>query len=281
MLPLVLVCACTHQRWHTELSQEDADANERSARRTMIGGRAFRDCALDPRPASGVRVELVDPMTNETLASDEADASGHFVLRSPYVEHRGARRELRAGSLRVRLPANAADQNFQAVLTVPCEAREGPTEVDDAPRGRVPLARAAATSTSDVIVHALTATVGSGPPPPVELDVTFELDSARLSSVSDAQLAQVAAALNSPGLAHARVVIHGYADALGSPQYNDVLSLRRAESVVRALVERFAVPARRLRAVGHGESAPRASNATPAGRALNRRVMLTLDPEPG
>ena len=35
----------------------------------------------------------------------------------------------------------------------------------------------------------------------------------RLSSVSDAQLAEVAAALNGPGLAHARVVIHGYADA--------------------------------------------------------------------
>jgi len=53
------------------------------------------------------------------------------------------------------------------------------------------------------------------------------------------------------------------------------LSRRRAESVRQALIER-GVPAERLEARGVGFLAPVASNATEAGRALNRRVELVL-----
>ena len=63
----------------------------------------------------------------------------------------------------------------------------------------------------------------------------------------------------------------GYTDATGSRQVNERLSLRRAEAV-RAFLVSAGVPADRLTARGYGPADPVASNATPAGRELNRRV---------
>jgi chemotaxis protein MotB len=57
------------------------------------------------------------------------------------------------------------------------------------------------------------------------------------------------------------------------------LSVARAVNVVRFLQEKANVPARRLVAAGYGETHPVASNATPKGRARNRRIELLLIPE--
>jgi chemotaxis protein MotB len=57
------------------------------------------------------------------------------------------------------------------------------------------------------------------------------------------------------------------------------LSVARAVNVVRFLQETAKVPARRLVASGHGETRPVASNATPKGRARNRRIELLLVPD--
>ncbi|MBN1208905.1 MAG: flagellar motor protein MotB [Myxococcaceae bacterium] len=57
------------------------------------------------------------------------------------------------------------------------------------------------------------------------------------------------------------------------------LSVARAVNVVRFLQEKAKVPARRLVAAGYGEAHPVASNATPKGRARNRRIEILLIPE--
>ncbi|MBF5045143.1 OmpA family protein [Aggregicoccus sp. 17bor-14] len=57
------------------------------------------------------------------------------------------------------------------------------------------------------------------------------------------------------------------------------LSVARAVNVVRFLGEKAGVPQRRLVATGHGEYEPVASNATPQGRARNRRIEILLTPE--
>ena len=54
----------------------------------------------------------------------------------------------------------------------------------------------------------------------------------------------------------------------------------RATRVVRILEER-GVPPERLVAISRGETTPRASNATPEGRARNRRIEITLQPVRG
>jgi chemotaxis protein MotB len=57
------------------------------------------------------------------------------------------------------------------------------------------------------------------------------------------------------------------------------LSVARAVNVVRFLQEKASVPARKLVAAGYGETHPVASNASPKGRARNRRIEILLIPE--
>ncbi len=110
------------------------------------------------------------------------------------------------------------------------------------------------------------------PPPRLVLrDVTFATGSATLTAEAEASLRGTAASvLTEPAI---RLEVAGYTDATGSRQVNERLSLRRAEAV-RAFLVSAGVPGDRLTARGYGPADPVASNATPAGRELNRRVEL-------
>lgn len=67
--------------------------------------------------------------------------------------------------------------------------------------------------------------------------------------------------------------ISGYTDSTGSDQYNDGLSLRRANAVRNYLVQ-HGVTSNRLDVSSYGERNPVADNATKEGRARNRRVEI-------
>ena len=73
----------------------------------------------------------------------------------------------------------------------------------------------------------------------------------------------------------ATVHIEGHTDADGDEALNMALSVGRAEAVVNALIQR-GVAADRLYAVGYGESAPIADNATAEGKHINRRIVVTV-----
>ncbi|RFC63916.1 MULTISPECIES: OmpA family protein [Mesorhizobium] len=73
------------------------------------------------------------------------------------------------------------------------------------------------------------------------------------------------------------VDINGHTDSTGSASYNQALSQRRASSVASYLTSRN-VDGRRLAINGFGDTRPIASNATPEGRAENRRVEIYLSP---
>jgi outer membrane protein OmpA-like peptidoglycan-associated protein len=70
-----------------------------------------------------------------------------------------------------------------------------------------------------------------------------------------------------------RIAVEGHTDSIGSEEYNEQLSLRRAEVVYRYLVNHGVDP-ERLEVVGYGESRPVASNEDAGGRAQNRRTEL-------
>ncbi|HEU4642978.1 MAG TPA: OmpA family protein [Gemmatimonadaceae bacterium] len=70
--------------------------------------------------------------------------------------------------------------------------------------------------------------------------------------------------------------LEGHTDSIGDAAANLELSRRRVEAAKRALVERHQVAPDRLTTAGFGKSRPIATNATPEGRARNRRVELTL-----
>lgn len=73
------------------------------------------------------------------------------------------------------------------------------------------------------------------------------------------------------------VNVEGHTDSTGSDQLNQDLSQRRAVSVASYLTS-HGVANQRLAAMGYGKTRPIADNGTPAGRAVNRRVEIILEP---
>jgi OOP family OmpA-OmpF porin len=67
-------------------------------------------------------------------------------------------------------------------------------------------------------------------------------------------------------------VIEGHSDNVGNSAYNLKLSQQRADSVVEYLVKEQKINASRLKAVGYGETRPRAYNTTSEGQQSNRRI---------
>lgn len=107
------------------------------------------------------------------------------------------------------------------------------------------------------------------------LAVNFRSGSSLLSADSKVQLDEVATkALNSKGYV---IEVSGFADTTGSVARNRVLSQRRADTVIRYLVENHSIPLRRIvTPYGYGESKPVAENNSRDGRAQNRRVEVKL-----
>jgi outer membrane protein OmpA-like peptidoglycan-associated protein len=102
--------------------------------------------------------------------------------------------------------------------------------------------------------------------------IYFDTDKAVLKPESRPTLEQIAKLLTSqPQL---NVFIVGHTDNQGAHEYNLDLSRRRAEAIAAELVKSFRIAQPRLRTAGLGFLAPVGSNASEAGRALNRRVEL-------
>lgn len=101
--------------------------------------------------------------------------------------------------------------------------------------------------------------------------VNFDFNSAEIGPASRPVLDQAADLLKENPSVDVRV--EGHTDAIGSEEYNQALSVRRAEAVYRYLVNRGVDP-ERFTVEGFGKSRPIASNDTESGRAQNRRVEL-------
>lgn len=104
-------------------------------------------------------------------------------------------------------------------------------------------------------------------------DVLFQTGSATLRPGAEAKLEPLADYLDANP--RVRVRIDGFTDSVGSDASNLVLSRNRARAVGTALTA-MGIDGRRLQMFGHGETSPVASNGTPAGRQLNRRVEVSL-----
>jgi outer membrane protein OmpA-like peptidoglycan-associated protein len=111
-------------------------------------------------------------------------------------------------------------------------------------------------------------------PSALGLPVQFAFDSARLMPQALAQLDALAEGIRRAD-AGVRVVIEGHTDAVGSPEYNQRLSLQRAQSVKTYLVGRHGIAPERLRVIGKGMSAP-IEGRNPFS-AENRRVEFRAD----
>lgn len=109
-------------------------------------------------------------------------------------------------------------------------------------------------------------------------NITFAISSATISSSFDPVLVDVARVLNKYD--KTTLLIEGHTDNTGAADYNQQLSLNRANSVRNRLLDQ-SVDARRVTTEGYGPSMPVADNNTEAGRQLNRRVELRIIPNEG
>jgi OOP family OmpA-OmpF porin len=102
--------------------------------------------------------------------------------------------------------------------------------------------------------------------------IYFDLDSHEIKPESDPTLQAIADMLNANE--SLKIYVVGHTDMTGQLDYNMELSLRRAESVVNALINTHGIAADRLQARGVGPLSPVSTNSTEEGRKLNRRVEL-------
>jgi outer membrane protein OmpA-like peptidoglycan-associated protein len=104
--------------------------------------------------------------------------------------------------------------------------------------------------------------------------VLFRSADSTLLSSAQVKLDQVAKALLA--VSERNIIVEGHTDSQGSESYNQGLSQRRADTVRDYLVQR-GYPADRIQARGKGKGSPIADNASPEGRANNRRVEIVIE----
>lgn len=119
------------------------------------------------------------------------------------------------------------------------------------------------------------------PPAPVMKTVTltadtyFDFDKYNLKPAGKEALDKLISEMGDIN-AIAKIKVVGYTDSIGTVQYNLGLSKRRANTVAKYL-EAHNVPASKIETIGMGKADPVASNKTAAGRAKNRRVVVTTE----
>ncbi len=102
-------------------------------------------------------------------------------------------------------------------------------------------------------------------------DMKFEFDSDKLKNESKPILDKVYKMLKADS--DLRIQINGHTDSIGTDQYNQNLSERRAKSAANYLVNK-GISRYRITCTGYGEDYPIDTNATEQGRARNRRVEI-------
>lgn len=104
--------------------------------------------------------------------------------------------------------------------------------------------------------------------------VLFQSAKSTLLPSAQVKLNQVAKALMS--VRERNIIVEGHTDSQGSESYNQGLSQRRADSVRDYLVQQ-GYPGDRIQSHGMGKGSPIANNASPEGRANNRRVEIVIE----
>ena len=108
--------------------------------------------------------------------------------------------------------------------------------------------------------------------PNIDLEITFDYNSANISQKSLPSVQALGRALSSPDLKGSTFIVAGHTDAAGGEAYNPDLSERRADSIKRYLVEKYSIAGPDLVTVGYGKS--KLKDPTQPLAEVNRRVQV-------
>jgi outer membrane protein OmpA-like peptidoglycan-associated protein len=261
--------------------------------------------AEDQREALSARRESarLDARTREADAAKSQAATARMAAASSQQETDAARSQAatarmaaasseqetdaaRSQAATARMAAASSQQETDAARSQAATARMAAAssqQETDAARSQAATARMAAASSEQeaaelqrqigvlqakVTDRGLIVTLG---------DVLFESGRADLREGSAGNLNKLVAFLDK--YPDRVVAIEGYTDSVGSEDYNQVLSQRRADSV-RSYLVRQGINSARLTASGMGKTDPVASNESANGRQQNRRVAVIINNSP-
>lgn len=105
-------------------------------------------------------------------------------------------------------------------------------------------------------------------------NLNFVFDTATLTPESKKEIEKIISQLFEMNIRS--LIIEGHTDSLGSDQYNQALSEKRAKAIKNILLDNLDLQEQQITAIGFGEARPIATNKTDAGRAKNRRVDLKV-----
>jgi outer membrane protein OmpA-like peptidoglycan-associated protein len=109
-------------------------------------------------------------------------------------------------------------------------------------------------------------------PPSIDLQISFEYDSDKLTPQGMLALQRLGSALKDPRLSQYRFKVAGHTDAKGTAEYNQKLSERRAKTVVKYLLSQYRLNAGSIQSVGYGES--QLADPSKPEDPINRRVQV-------
>jgi outer membrane protein OmpA-like peptidoglycan-associated protein len=249
---------------------------------------AYQSASVDPRVVRYAPVEL--EQARASLARAEAEYRDD--PRSDEVEHLAYLASRRADLALARATQRAADERIETASTerervlLEARTREAERARQDAERAAAvaaqqgTLAREAQERARELErqMQELQAKQSSRGLVVTLQDVVFDTGRAELRPGAYRTLQQLAQVLAQHP--ERRVRIEGFTDSTGSDELNRSLSERRAAAVRDALVG-LGVSPDRIDIRAFGEAFPVASNDTPAGRQLNRRVEILMSDSQG
>jgi outer membrane protein OmpA-like peptidoglycan-associated protein len=178
-------------------------------------------------------------------------------------QRKGLAEEREAMRLQSRtLEADAANNRANVAQA---DANLAHSEADVAQRNTEEMQRQIAALQAKVTDRGLVLTLG---------DVLFTTGTATLNSGANKQLEKLAAFLNK--YPERTTLIEGYTDSVGTDEFNQGLSQRRADAVKSYLTGQ-GIAANRLTATGRGENSPVGDNTSATGRQQNRRVEVLIE----
>ncbi len=227
-----------------------------------------------PATAELIRGEGFANLKSE-LSDTDADgvvliATGYYDVEDPVPPGFANLGEARAAAARESLAPELPAARYKLVGSLRPEAETALPNVEGATVRWASAEVAAATQTSDVAPVVQTSVD--------DATIRFPFDDAAksLDPALDVYLDALAARLKA---STERVQLTGHTDDTGADDYNVALADRRAAFIQERLVARGVDPARITRA-SKGEREPVSSNASEAGKSLNRRVDITITKSP-
>jgi len=117
---------------------------------------------------------------------------------------------------------------------------------------------------------------GVGIRPSINISVTFATDSELPTELGNQQVSKLANILSNSEYKKYKFIVVGHADTRGDANYNMDLSTRRANQVMRKIIQQMPSLTGRILSKGKGESNPKADGNDEKSHAINRRVEVVL-----